>query len=135
MARAGGQQDVLAVAGRDEQHAALEKLHGVLRAHGADHHVVHQRVQRRRRVQQFGVQFLADQIHGRVARGFVRSGRTPSSSSPLRLRPRRAKSRDVIHFFAKHLVEDDADDFHAFLFKQRLVEADFVNRFADAALA
>ena len=37
-------------------------------------------------------------------------------------------------FFLEHLVDDDADDFDAFLFKQRLVEADFVNRFADAAL-
>ncbi len=41
---------------------------------------------------------------------------------------------DFGNFFLEHLVDDDADDFDALLFKQRLVEADFVNRFADAAL-
>ena len=50
-----------------------------------------ERVQRRRLVQQFGVQFLADQIHGRVAEDlFV--GQDAEQFQPLRFRPRRAKS-------------------------------------------
>ena len=60
---------------------------------------------------------------------------TPSSSKPLRFNPRRANSADVIHFSVEHFVHDDADDFDAFLFEKRLVQRDFVDRFADAALA
>ena len=41
---------------------------------------------------------------------------------------------DIINFFPQHFVEDDADDLDAFFFKQRLVEGDLVDGFADAAL-
>src|SRR5262249_25452692 len=44
----GGEQDVFAVAGRDKQHAALEKFHRVLRAHRTDDDVVNECVERRR---------------------------------------------------------------------------------------
>ena len=85
-------------------------------------------------VQQFGVQFLADQIHGRIAQDlFIRQHAEQFQSFAFQTAP--GEIRDVIHLFRQHLVEDDADDFDAFLFKQRLVERDFVNRFADAALA
>ena len=84
-------------------------------------------------VQQFGVQFLADQIHGRVAQDlFVGQHAEQFQSFALQTAP--GEIGDVIHLFRQHLVEDDADDLDAFLFKQRLVERDFVNRFADAAL-
>ena len=111
----------------------LEKLHRIVRAHSADDDVVHGRVQRGRLVQQLGVQFLADQIHCRVAKNlFVRQDAEQVQAFALEAAPR--KVGDVIHFVAKHLVEDDADDFDAFLFKQCLIQANFVNRFADAAL-
>jgi hypothetical protein len=42
---------------------------------------------------------------------------------------------DVIQFVGSDLVENDADDFHSLAFKNRLVEIDLVDRFADAALA
>ncbi len=48
--------------------------------------------------------------------------------------PRPREVGDVFHFFAENFVQDDADDFYALLFKQSLVQANFINRFADAAL-
>src|ERR1019366_421012 len=41
---------------------------------------------------------------------------------------------DFRNFFLQHLVDDNADDLDAFFFKQRPIERNFVNRFADAAL-
>ena len=109
------------------QHAALEKLHRVLRAHRADDDVVHERVKHWRRVEQFRVQFLADQFHRRIAEDlFVRQNTEQIQAFALESAPREVG--DVIHFFAEHFVQDDADDFDAFFFKQRLIKRNFVNR-------
>ena len=87
----------------------------------------------RRRIQQFGVQFFADQVHGWIAKDLlIRQHAEQFQALALEAAPREVG--DVIHFFAQHLVENDADDLDALLFKQRLVERDFINRFADAAL-
>ena len=40
----------------------------------------------------------------------------------------------VVELVRQHLVEDDADDRHAFLLEERLVDGHLVDRFADAAL-
>ncbi len=82
---------------------------------------------------QFGAQFFADQIHGRIRQNlFVRQH--AEQVQPFAFQPAADEPRDFGNFFLMHLVDDDADDFDAFFFKQRLIQADFVNRFADAAL-
>src|ERR1035438_1280102 len=132
-ARARGKHDVLAITGGDEQRAGLEELNRVLRAHRADDHVVHERLQRGRHIEQFGAQFFANQIHRRVAQHLLMRN-DAEQFQPFALETAANEPGDFGNFFLEHLVDDDADDFDALLFKQCLVEADFVNRFADAAL-
>src|ERR1035441_3201415 len=132
-ARAGGEHDVLAITGGDEQRAGLEELNCVLRAHRADDHVVHERLQRGRRIEQFGAQFFANQIHRRVAQPLLMRNDAEQFQT-FALETVAHEPGDFGNFFLEDLVDDGADDFDALLFKQRLVEAYFVNRFADAAL-
>jgi hypothetical protein len=54
---------------------------------------------------------------------------------PLALEAAPGELGDVIDFVGSHLVQNDADDLDPLAFKDRLVEIDLVNRFADAALA
>ena len=44
------------------------------------------------------------------------------------------KFGNVINFFSQHFVQDDTDDLDALLFKERLVQGNFVDRLTDAAL-
>ena len=59
---------------------------------------------------------------------------TPSNSQAFALEAAPGEFGDVTKPVRMHLVQDDADDLDAFLLEQRLVQADFVDRFADAAL-
>ncbi len=80
------------------------------------------------------MQFLADQIHGWIAKDlFIRQN--AEQLQPFAFQTALGEIRNVVHLVRQYLVEDDADDLNTFLFKQRLVERDFVNRFPDAALA
>ncbi len=132
--RASGEQDVFAIAGRNEQYAALEEAHRVLRAHRTDHDIVHQRFKRRRRVQQLGAQVFADQPDGRLGQDVVMR-QDAEQFEALALEAAADKPGDFGNFLLLHLVDDDADDFDALLFKQRLVQSHLINRLADAAAA
>src|SRR5271157_5547005 len=59
----------------------------------------------------------------------------PMTTLSTRLLAAPGEFGDVIQFVGGDFVEDDADDFHALLFEDRLVEINLVNGFADAALA
>ena len=101
-------------------HAAFEKLHRVLRAHRADHHVFDERDQRDRVIEELGVEFFANQLHrGAGKNALMRDDAEQVEALALQTAPR--KVGDVIHLLAEHFVEDDANDLDAFFFEQRLV--------------
>src|SRR5882724_2461265 len=58
----------------------------------------------------------------------------PQQVQPLALEAAPGEVRDEIDFGAEDLVQNDADDFDAFPLKQRLVQRNFINGPADAAL-
>ena len=90
--RGGGRpDDVLPVAGSDDERAALEMVHGRGRAHRADDHAFDQVVAAAVTVERTCAR--SSWMAANVGLDRIwRWGSTPSNSSPLRLNPRRANS-------------------------------------------
>ena len=110
----------------------LEIWQCVVNRHGAHHDVVHEVVETLWLVEQLGLQFLAHRFHVRPRQHRV-IGQHAEQTQPAPLQPAPGEVGNEIEFLRQHLVDDDADDFDPLLLEQRLVQRDFVDRFADAA--
>ena len=103
---ASGENNILAVAGGDEEHAGLEKAHGIMRAHRAHGHVLNEIMEAFRGVQDFGLQLLADEVNGRGWKGPCAWEITPEQFESFPLKPATGKLGDVIQAWCRGLCSE-----------------------------
>src|ERR1051326_4976483 len=133
-AGAGGKDNIFAITGSDEQDAALEIAYRILSTHCADDYVFDQAIHWARSSKHFGLQLIANAIHGWIGKNLlVREDAKEFESLATEATP--GKVADVIHFGTQHLVDNDPNDFDAFFVEQSFVKGDFIDRPPDATLA
>jgi len=132
-ASAGSKDDVLAISRGDQQDASFEILHCVLGAHCADHDVFNEIVHGAGHGQDFGLELFADQIYGGIGQNLLMRKHAQEFEA-FAAKTASSEVADIIHLRPQNFVDDDANDFDAFLFEKSFVQADFVDGPADATL-
>ena len=107
---------------------------GGLRAHRSDDDVLDQIVVALPGVEGAGAGLRLDGGESGVAKNLA-IGQDPQQLQPLALESAPRELRDILQLVGSDLVQDDPDDLDTLPVKDRLVEIDLVNGFADAALA
>ncbi len=129
----GGEDDIFAVGWGDDEGILAEEALGVIDAHGADDDVIDDAVEGAGGIEALGLEFFGEEADGGVGEeGAV--GDDAEEAETFSFEAALGELGDEVEFFGEDFIEDDADDFDAFLLEEGLVEGDFVDGFADAAL-
>ena len=133
-ARQGGQDQVLPVAGGDQQHLAPQVLEQGVGRHGPDDRAAHPPLQRGLPGQQLAAQLVGHLPHGGGGQQRL-VGHHAQHLDPLALQAQAHVLAHLGELVRQHLVDDDPQQRHALLVEERLVEHHLVDGLADAGAA